>query len=74
MRGTEIRALGGAPKSMISFTTDPNVVSTFYTPDKGRILTRREVPYNLLIPQTLETSTESEVLVLHMIKKARIQY
>jgi hypothetical protein len=56
---------------MISFTTDANVVNKFYDPSRGIIVTK-EVPADLIIPQISTSSTESEVLVLHMIKNVRI--
>ena len=64
-----------APRSLISFTTNPDILGKFYTPGRGIVLTREvTVPYHpdFIIPQKLEESGESEVLVLNMISKLHI--
>jgi RHS repeat-associated protein len=76
-----VRAHSGAPddvrqigvRSMIFFTTKSKEVNRFMTSESGIIVTREiPYPYALIMPQTWETSNESEVLVLHMIKNVRI--
>jgi len=60
-------------RAMISFTTESNEFNRFMTSGSGILVTREiPYPYDLIIPPTLETSKESEVLVLHMIKNVRI--
>ncbi len=53
----------GEKRSMISFSTDPAVASGFGDPVRSAV-----VPTSSVIPQTLPGSTESEVLVPHMLK------
>jgi RHS repeat-associated protein len=58
--GQEITQFG--PRSMVSFTTDPAVTSTF-----GQNVLSAKVPQSSVIPQTIPNSTESEVMVVHGI-------
>jgi hypothetical protein len=55
-----------APRSLISFTTDPNVAA-HYAGAGGRIFSIT-VPRSSLIFQTLPGAGEAEVLVKHMIR------
>jgi hypothetical protein len=65
--GTEISQFG--PRSMISWTTDPAVAARF-AGSHGTVLSAT-VPRSMLIPQTLAGSTESEYLIVHMLKLPR---
>jgi RHS repeat-associated protein len=60
--GYNIEAVG-EKRSMISFSTDPAVANGFGDPVRSAV-----VPTSSVIPQTLPGSTESEVLVPHMLK------
>ncbi|MQY11493.1 hypothetical protein SRB5_16120 [Streptomyces sp. RB5] len=62
--GTELKDVSG-PRSMMSFTTDPNVARDFA--DGGPVYTA-QVRVSDVVMQTLEGSSEKEVLVPHMIK------
>ena len=61
---TDITAVSG-DRSMISVTTDPDVAARFG--GKDAVTFRAEVPRDSLIPQTLPTSNESELLAPHSI-------
>lgn len=60
--GQEISVFG--PRSMISFTTDPDVARRF-----GSTIFEFQVPRSSLIPQTLPGAGEAEVLLLHGLRK-----
>jgi hypothetical protein len=62
--GTEITSVSG-DRSMVSVTTDPDVAARFG--GKHAVTFRAEVPRDSLIPQTLPTSNESELLAPHSI-------
>jgi RHS repeat-associated protein len=62
--GTEISVFG--PRSMTSFTTDPNIASSFA--GRNGIIISAEVPRNSVIFQTLPGANESEVLVPHILR------
>lgn len=53
-----------APRSLISFTTDPNAASRF-----GNTIFSFRVPRSMLTPQTLEGAAESEVLITNSIRR-----
>jgi hypothetical protein len=61
--GTELSEIG--ERSMISFTTDPNVAKRFAGPN-GTVWTTQVSPDDVIV-QTLPGAGESEVLVRHMI-------
>jgi hypothetical protein len=60
--GTELNQIG--PRSLISWTSDPNVAANFA--DGGPIF-QTTVPSSIAIPQTWEGAGESEYLIEHMV-------
>lgn len=64
--GTEFQREIGIPRSMISFTTDPEIAVRF-AGRNGAVFSAR-VPVSAVFPQTLPGASEAEVLVLHLIQ------
>lgn len=64
--GTEMANDVGASRSMISFTTDPDVARGFA--GSNGIVYRATMPESGAFPQTLPGANEQEILILHMIQ------